>query len=380
MSSSSTAYIVLLGLLALPACRDAESPTDPGPAHESAAAPAAVPSIAFKQVSSDGFSSCGVAADHQAWCWGSDDAGELGNGDEGGGGTPVLVAGGHAFRQVANNSHRACGLTTDNRAFCWGSGPLGDGATDSNHSSPVPVAVTGGLKFFQLDVGTAQVCGVTDPDRRIYCWGLTPKRVAGSLRFKMVTGGESHTCALTTSGEAWCWGSDRLGQLGNGGGNNGSSAVPVRVSGRHVFTQIDAGFQHTCGVTTDHKIFCWGYGGIGQIGDGEKKIRFAPRQVAGTVSFDRVSGGGGQTCAEASDNRAYCWGSNENGGIGDGTFTPRLVPTVVGGGLRFTQVSAGGWHACGVATTGDTYCWGRGGLLGDGTQIDRPDPTLIASP
>lgn len=378
MSIHHNACLVLLGLLATTACHDVEAPTDPGQPSQTTAPLAAVPSIAFKQVSSDGFSSCGVATDNKAWCWGS--AGpELGNGGQGGGETPVLVAGGLSFRQVANNSHRACGLTTDSRAYCWGLGPLGNG-TDENTSSSVPVPVSGGLKFFQLDVGTALVCGVTDPDRRIYCWGVTPKRVPGSLRFKMVTGGEGHTCALTTSGAAWCWGNDQLGQLGNGGGNNGPSDVPVQVSGKHVFTQIDAGFQHTCGVTTVHKIFCWGYGRIGQIGDGEKKLRFAPRQVASSVSFDRVSGGGGQTCAEASDNRAYCWGSNENGGVGDGTFTPRLVPTPVGGGFRFTQVSAGGWHACGVATTGDMYCWGRGGLLGDGTQIDRPDPTLIASP
>ena len=222
---------------------------------------------------------------------------------------------------------------------------------------------------------------MTDPDRQVYCWGgtfgLTPTPLPGGLRFRMVSGGENHFCGVTTGTQAYCWGLNRFGQIGDDG-DTGIRDRPALVAGGHAFKQIEAGFQHTCAVTTAGKAFCWGYGRIGQIGDGKTLLRFTPRAVRGQIKFDRVSAGGGQTCGEASSGQTYCWGSNENGGLGDGTKTQRLTPVVVQGGQKFVQVSAGGWHACGVTRSGALYCWGRGGQTGDGGNVDLVLPTLIA--
>jgi alpha-tubulin suppressor-like RCC1 family protein len=157
--------------------------------------------------------------------------------------------------------------------------------------------------------------------------------------------------------------------------------APVAVAGSHSFLQITAGWDHTCGVTSTHRAFCWGNGQDGQIGDGKTNQRWTPRAVVGGLSFDRLSAGVFHTCGETTTNRAYCWGSNTYGGLGIGEASdPRLVPLAVAGGHFFSQVSAGAFHTCGVTPENQGYCWGYnfGAALGDGTREDRWEPTPIA--
>jgi alpha-tubulin suppressor-like RCC1 family protein len=103
--------------------------------------------------------------------------------------------------------------------------------------------------------------------------------------------------------------------------------------------------------------------------------------VVGGLQWRQLSGGGGQTCGVTTDDRAYCWGGNGNGELGDGTHVDRLQPTAVAGGLRFRQIEAGYNHTCGVTTADRAFCWGYGGAgnLGDGTTpLSRPTPSAVA--
>jgi alpha-tubulin suppressor-like RCC1 family protein len=312
------------------------------------------------------------------------------------------------FRQVSAALSHTCAVTTDYRVYCWGSnadGSLGDG-TETDRLSPVPVV--GGLRFRQVDGGDEHTCAVTYPDNRAYCWGYnaegglgngtfqprirsTPTAVAGGLRFRQVSAGgglndfegrdpfAGHSCGVTTSDEAFCWGPNAVGQLGIGGTTRSDVASPTRVAGAHRFRQIEAGTAFTCAVTTTNRAFCWGNGRQGQIGDGKTYLRFSPSAVAGGHSFERITTGEFHTCAETTLNRAYCWGT---GGLGDGTTTRRLTPVAVAGGLFFSQVSAGFSHTCGRTGPGVAYCWGTngGGQLGDGTTTDRNRPTPVVGP
>jgi alpha-tubulin suppressor-like RCC1 family protein len=295
---------------------------------------------------------------------------------------------------VSTNETHTCGVTTDYRAYCWGyngEGQLGDGTTTNR---PTPVAVLGGMQFVVVDAGEQHTCGLAYPDRRAYCWGnnpagnlgdgtttrrLRPVAVLGGLHFHLISAGGDHTCGVTTSDKAYCWGWNRYGQLGVGT-EVITRPQPNAVAGGHLFHQLDAGSSHTCAVTTDHRAFCWGYGRLGQIGDGQTYLRFTPRAVAGGLSFDRVSAGSAKTCGETSSNQAYCWGSSEKGGVGDGTWKQRLTPAAVAGGLLFSQVSTGGWHSCGKTLEGVAYCWGWNGFgqLGDGTTTTRTKPVPVA--
>ena len=140
-----------------------------------------------------------------------------------------------------------------------------------------------------------------------------------------------------------------------------------------------AGVGTSCGITSSGAAFCWGANGRGQIGDGSTETRLTPVPVTGGLTFTMVkSGAGGQTCGLASGGAMYCWG--EGTLIGDGTNVSRASPTLVASHPPFTDFVVGGSHTCALTSAGAAYCWGRNGWgeLGDGTLLPRLTPTLVA--
>jgi len=204
--------------------------------------------------------------------------------------------------------------------------------------------------------------------------GVTP------LAFRQVSTGYEHSCGVTTDGRAYCWGNNVYGQLGDG--TTTFRVKPVLVLGGLTFRQVDAGgYAHTCGLTTDYRAYCWGFNGQGQVGDGTLYVnRLTPVPVTGNLLFIQVSAGFSHGCALTyPDRRAYCWGENSMGTLGDGTNISRLGPVAVSGARRFRQVSPGHYHTCGVTPTNQAWCWGLNseGQLGDGTWAIRFSPVQV---
>ena len=213
-----------------------------------------------------------------------------------------------------------------------------------------------------------------------------------SLRFVTVSAGADHACALTDRGHAYCWGSNEFGQLGIGSADSGPYMKPERVTGDVTFTTIAAGLSHTCGLTKDSAVFCWGANDSAQLGDGTIKNSALPVRVSTGVRFKSVGPGGSHTCAVATDDVGYCWGGNWHGQLGvgdrDGDAAAPCcyrVPTPIRTDLRFRMVAAGGIHSCGVALDKKAYCWGspQEGRLGTGAadaankSADKTTPTPV---
>ena len=164
--------------------------------------------------------------------------------------------------------------------------------------------------------------------------------------------------------------------------------LPPARSKRHVcnigrpLTSVSAGHLHSCGVTTGGEAYCWGFNPSGQLGDGSRITRLTPVVVQGGLDFEYVTAGENHSCGVTADNEVYCWGLNL-GRLGDGTIATRLTPVVVQGGLDFVSVSVGSGHSCGVTTEGEAYCWGwsHGGQLGHGgpTQPHPLTPVAVAA-
>ena len=171
-----------------------------------------------------------------------------------------------------------------------------------------------------------------------------------------VGAGNIHTCGLTVTGNAYCWGFNDFGQLGDG--STTGSLTPVLVSGGIRFSSISTRGGHTCGVTPVGDVYCWGENFRGQLGDGTTINRLTPVLVSGGLSFASVSTAFSETCGVTTGGDAYCWGENFFGQLGDGTTINRLTPVPVAGGLTFASLSTGA-TTCGVTTTGAAYCWGR---------------------
>jgi alpha-tubulin suppressor-like RCC1 family protein len=203
-----------------------------------------------------------------------------------------------------------------------------------------------------------------------------------ALVFSQVDGGDAHTCGVTADNRAYCWGLGTWGQLGDG--TSTSSSAPVAVAGGLRFRQVSAGGVHSCGITTDDKVYCWGFGRGGALGTGTAADSPTPAAVAGGLRFRLVSAGESHTCGVTTpDNAGYCWGESNAGQIGDGAGAGvlRLSPVAVVGNRQWRQISAGQLHTCGVTTFDVAFCWGwdQFGQLGDGAaKIERLSPSRVA--
>jgi alpha-tubulin suppressor-like RCC1 family protein len=237
-------------------------------------------------------------------------------------------------------------------------------------------------------------------DHRLYCWGWNfngqlgdgtttsrprPVAVGGALRFRQVSAnlgiGGGHTCAVTTDDRLYCWGWNQFGQVGDG--TTVQRLRPVAVAGGQRFRRVDGGSAHTCAVGySDNRAYCWGGNSSGQLGNGTTSGRLVPAAVTGPIRFREVSTGVDHTCGVSTENWAVCWGGNRQGQIGDNSnATHRLTPTRIASTRKFRQLDAGRSHTCAVsATDGRAFCWGNGrqGQLGNGKRYLSFKPRAVA--
>lgn len=353
-----------------------------------------LPAPALPRIAAGGDHSCALNPLGEVSCFGHNANGQLGDGTTLQRSTAVRVAApaGVTFAQVAAGGSHSCAVTSGGEAYCWGgntAGQLGDGTT-TQRQSPVRVITPAGVTFAQLAAATVQTCGVTTAGA-VYCWGLnrlTPILVpapVGVIFTQVATYGE-HACGVSTAGSAYCWGDNSQGQLGDGTSSERVAPVLVTAPTGVTFTQVATGAVHSCGLTTAGAVYCWGNNQAGQLGADLFVRSFTPVLVnapAG-VTFTQLSAGGGHSCAVTAAWEAYCWGGNPSGQLGDGTTTTRFAPFRVTPvtGATFTQLDAGRGHTCAATIAETVFCWGfnRSGQLGDGTTTDRWTPTPVIGP
>jgi alpha-tubulin suppressor-like RCC1 family protein len=356
----------------------------------------------FASVAAGLFHSCGLGTDQATYCWGRNDVGQSGpaRGFAPCGGVPCRRAPGAvpstvSFTQLSPGFQDTCGLAVGGEAYCWGTNGAGQLGNSSVAETDLPLAVSGGMLFESLSVGANHTCGITSAGAA-HCWGAnnwsqlgTPKEtlshsqvpvaVSGGMTFASVASGEAHSCGLDPDGAAFCWGWNWWGQLGNDSVTD--SAVPLAIPGGLVFESLTSGAHHVCGLTQDGKAHCWGRGREGQLGTdpGTFGYNSVPEEVTGGLTFQSLDAGALHTCGVAVGGTAYCWGSGENGRLGTGDETGGILPVAVAGDLVFNSISAGQEHTCGSTTGGLVYCWGSNldGQLGILNLGDHDTPQLV---
>jgi alpha-tubulin suppressor-like RCC1 family protein len=213
---------------------------------------AAVPTVvagtsSFRLIDAGVAHTCGLTPDGAAYCWGWNELGQLGIGATSfatSSPSPVMTS--DPFSAIAAAYFHSCGLRQDGSAECWGSWYLGDGA--QTRSATVPKPVNGARQYSGLST----------------LW--------------------QHTCAWLQTGEVYCWGRDAEGANGNGISDLTSiSEGPSRVLTQQNFERVSAGFLTTCGVTTSGDAFCWGYNSAGQLGNGSTASAATPVRVSDPV-------------------------------------------------------------------------------------------------
>ena len=364
----------------------------------------------------------------QAYCWGSNFSGQLGDGSTADSDMPVAVdtsgvLAGKTLTQISTGADSACALDSSGAAYCWGdngSGELGDG-NFTGSDSPVAIDTSGvlaGKTLTQISGGGGFTCAL-DSTGAAYCWGdnnvgqlgngnegpitgsdvpvavLTSGALAGKT-LTQISAGDQGVCGLDSTGAVYCWGNNLSGMFGTDSFDN--SDVPVAVANAGALagvpiSQIALGTEHMCELDNAGAAYCAGYNGYGELGDGnttnsrEMTAVDTSSALAGQ-SLAQIAVGVTSTCAVSDAGAVYCWGGNQSGVLGNGSSAEGSdVPVAVDAtgvlsGVTLLQATVGGHHACAEDTTGLVYCWGDNtyGELGDGTTTSSSVPVLAGTP
>jgi hypothetical protein len=284
-----------------------------------------------------------------------------------------------------------------------------DAAGNVSENPAVVTAKTAGIPGPDaLAVGGMHTCALL-PDRTARCWGwniqgqlgssdyvgggaagpapgglldavrsATPVRVTGLASAVAIAAGVYHSCALVANGTVKCWGSNGVGQFGDGSAGD-FSLSPTAAAGLERAVALAAGGAHTCAVLQDGTARCWGWNWYGQVGDGSTANQLRPtavKQIEGAVA---LAAGTWHTCALAADGTARCWGLNQSGQLGDGTTVSPAQPVPVKGLAGAIALRAGSEHTCALLVDGRVRCWGRNqeGQVGDGGNEARTEPAPV---
>ncbi len=314
---------------------------------------------------------CAIASDGVAYCWGRNNYGQLGDGTYVDKKVPtaVLMSGVLSGKRLVSlaasgGAEHTCAIASDQRAYCWGRnnyGQLGNNST-SDSSSPVAVFYSGAL-------------------------------INKTIKSISTAGTMGHTCVVASDQQAYCWG----GLLGDGTTNISYVPVPVLRSGLlagKTILDISTGDNNICVIASDGFLYCWGSNSTGAVGDGTLVDRLVPTAVdrSGALGEKKLlkvyAGGGnkGHTCAITS-NSIYCWGYGGLGELGNGSNANSSVPVAISqsgvlSGKNMVSLSVGADHACAITSEKYSYCWGWGGdgQLGNGANAMSLVPVRVSEP
>ncbi len=342
------------------------------------------------KISTGNTHSCMVTQERTVECWGDNTYGKLGR--TGPSKLKAVVPGLTNVIDVAVGDNHSCALLANNGGVkCWGAnneGQLGNGTT-SHSTTPVFVPTSEGAT--KLAVGAAHSC--FGAGSWMLCWGrnnagqlgqgssyafsASPSVVMANDRGPLFTNGTivagaNHTCAISSS-RLYCWGAGGSGQLGNG--NNTNAVYPV-LTGVTSFVNIaSAGTAHTCvSEIEDVDAYCWGnWGGL----------TYTTPQLINVVSGNNnesitgIDSGNNHVCVTISNGDLRCFGQNLDSQVGNGSSSSFVAaPTSVVGISSTLKASAGGSQSCALLANGSIACWGLNGWgqLGDGTQRKAVTP------
>ncbi len=279
------------------------------------------------------------------------------------------------------------------------SAPAGATATTTTRTTTTTTTATTATSsapaLAQIAVAAGHTCARTTAGG-VYCWGSDLSGQVGvstdtmwgpysspvavptlSSGVTWIATNNQNSCAVK-SGQVWCWGDNSNHQVSPS--DEGRITRPTRYLGiAEPVRQVEVGYTSTCALTVAGAVKCWGTDYLGGLGDGVTESSATPIQVKGLTSGVTSLSTNEGTCAVKSTGEMWCWGFGANGELGNGTESISPVPVkVLGLGGAATRATRGS-VSCALVGTGTAKCWGygRAGQLGNGRQTNAVTASLV---
>lgn len=359
---------------------------------------------------------CVVMRTGSVKCWGFNDNGQLGNGNQINQNTPVLasalgtvsISGGAFEVAVSSGLGTSCAfLSTSSSSVdfkCWGgngAAQFGTGSTTPAFSTtPVSATILNGKKIKQFTVGDDHACVLFADDSSALCWGkndygqlgdgtttnsfttgVKPTGITEAIR--SIAASDKLTCVVTFSNNGYCWGNDNVGTTYQ---NFILNKVPTQILSGAAYVSGGDG-SHICFIMFDQSVQCLGDNQKGQLGNGKVSTGLGsvnPERVSNLIGVSMIVAGFQHTCAVSGNNKIVsCWGDNTKAQLGNGVFgadNNSTIPVQVKGlpaNAQIVDIAAADNVTCVLLSNDDVYCWGSNTTAGT-PPPPYPDPLGVA--
>ncbi len=334
------------------------------------------------------------------YCAGANDLGQLGVGDTVARSTATRTLVEGPVEQMVAGYGFTCIRDSDGGVACFGTNALGQigNGSDAQSVQPTAAKLTEPAEYIAAKFGT--VCAVV-AGGGLRCWGANDNNQCGTGTYvagdkvtepvvpnfsksaRSVSVGRGHTCVITVDDELWCWGSNGSLELGLGPDAPGLTIEPQRVSELY-FAAVAAGQNHTCAITTDRALYCWGNnldadGHPGPMGHDDPVAHDVPARVGEDSDWQHIATDTFHSCGIRGEGELWCWGRNAEGQLGVGSQDVVSTRVRVDPEFRYVDVAVGRFHTCAVRGDGAVLCVGanENGQLATGDGERRSWLTLI---
>lgn len=356
------------------------------------------------EISPDGEHTCALT-NGSVKCWGIDTSGQIGHNHISCGGDclqphgPAVTSA--SMVTIATGFHHTCSIADDSTVWCWGANEFGQLGTGDNslRLAPTQIPLPAGRVPVSINAGGNTTCVILDNGSGM-CWGQnnhghlgdggyndqnspTPISILPANRSLVAMDiGFGHTCGIFDDGLVQCWGNNTHGRFGDGSENSSTYPRATSLPAGRTAISIDAGIDHTCAIMDDSSALCWGRNDFGQLGDGSTNGSTTPVDVSMPTGLGvaEISAGSLHTCAVATNASVWCWGAHEEGPLGLGEGNDSNVPAFVDlGPGRHAIMSERDHDGDGIPFILDLYPDGcpAGTYASDGDCIDA-DPGWYA--
>lgn len=300
---------------------------------------------------------CEIRLDRSMWCYGHNGWGQLGTGDLDSRTEPVRIGLDADWRSVEASSVLTCGVRLDDSMWCWGGYPQHEQDPDGSRITPSGLVQVGaGTAWRSVSPGPTSSCAI-DTAGALHCWGLNRLAEVGNYAtdpveepllidsgpWASVDVGDG-SCGVKTDGTLWCWG--RFAPPFTDDIDHPPTQFGTGTNWAHVSTDA----RHFCAARLDNTVWCWGFNWYGEVGAADEGGWYPePVEVGAGTGWRRVEAGYSHTCAISLEWELWCWGRNHVGQLGDGTTEDRATPVLIDDSARWLDIAVSIGHTLGIS-------------------------------